>query len=180
MREHGRSCKACTVLCTPQGVLSTTQRPALHHPGEASARFGHLIADNYPADTRGLQRVTRIVGTEAYLLEPQLLAAALQRRFAAAAGANTLPGAKAGGACEVVIQGDVAAKVRAGHRHKVIRERHRYTDYCHLCSAAKAALGPVRARVALLVSSPATAALLLCRQAPYWQTHTGCQSRTLW
>lgn len=56
--------------------------------------------------------MTRIVGMETFLLEPQLLAAALQRRFAAAAGANPLPGAKAGSACEVVVQGDVAAKVR--------------------------------------------------------------------
>ena len=56
--------------------------------------------------------MTRIVGAETFLLEPLPLAAALQRKFAASAGANPLPGAKAGGACEIVVQGDVAAKVR--------------------------------------------------------------------
>ncbi len=81
--------------------------------GKSSARWWHLLADNYPDDRPVSQRVTRIVGVETYLLEPQLLAAALQRRFAASAGANALPGAKAGGACEVVVQGDVAAKVWA-------------------------------------------------------------------
>ena len=59
-----------------------------------------------------MQRVTRIVGMETFLLEPQPLAVALQRRFAAAAGANKVPGVKTGGACEVIVQGDVAAKVR--------------------------------------------------------------------
>ncbi len=45
-------------------------------------------------------------------MEPLALAADLQRKFAASAGANPLPGAKAAGACEIVVQGDIATKVR--------------------------------------------------------------------
>ena len=39
------------------------------------------------------------------------MASDLQKRFACAAHANPLPGAKANGACEVVMQGDVATRV---------------------------------------------------------------------
>ena len=89
----------CRVMCA--GLAS--HNPRLHIKVPSAMR--------HPAVPLCLQRMTRLVGVETYLLEPQLLAAALQRRFAAAAGANPLPGAKAGGACEVVVQGDVAAKV---------------------------------------------------------------------
>ena len=60
-----------------------------------------------------LQKVTRIIGAETFLLDASPLASHLQKQFACAARANPLPGAKANGACEIVMQGDVATRVRS-------------------------------------------------------------------
>lgn len=59
-----------------------------------------------------LQKVTRIIGAETFLLDAALLAGDVAKRFACAAHANLLPGAKAQGTCEIVMQGDVATRVR--------------------------------------------------------------------
>ena len=145
------------LLCMPYIVLSTTQRPVQASPRGTSARWWHLLADKHPPV---LQRVTRIVGVDTYLLDPQLLAAALQRRFAASAGANPLPGAKAGGACEVVVQGDVAAKVWAtSQAQSHARDTAVWHDR-HLCLVSRPSPELVCARAALVVSFRATGALL--------------------
>lgn len=72
----------------------------------------HLCDTNISWRLR-LQKVTRIIGAEIFLLNAAPLASHLQKQFACAAHANPLPGAKANGACEIVMQGDVATRVRS-------------------------------------------------------------------
>ena len=51
-----------------------------------------------------LQKVTRVVGVETFLLDAADVAADLQRRFAAAATVTELPGEKSKGHYEIVLQ----------------------------------------------------------------------------
>lgn len=60
-----------------------------------------------------LQRVTRIVGVEPFLVEPQELAAALQKKFACATTVGELLGKQQG--AEILLQGNVPEKVRHAH-----------------------------------------------------------------
>ena len=59
-----------------------------------------------------LQKVTRITGAETFLLDAPLLVGDLQKRFACSAHASMIQGAKAHGAHEIILQGDVATRVR--------------------------------------------------------------------
>lgn len=65
---------------------------------------------NISVDKRqGNKRVTRVVGTEAFLVDPDMLAAVCQKMFACSSSVAPLPGKNQGS--EVVIQGNVPEKV---------------------------------------------------------------------
>jgi Translation initiation factor SUI1 len=62
-----------------------------------------------PKTGLSVQKVTRVVGVETFLLDASEVAADLQRRFAAAATVTELPGEKSKGHYEIVLQ--VCARV---------------------------------------------------------------------
>ena len=57
-----------------------------------------------PKTRLSVQKVTRVVGVETFLLDASEVAADLQRRFAAAATVTELPGEKSKGHYEIVLQ----------------------------------------------------------------------------
>lgn len=70
----------------------------------------HTMTASHCTPRLGNKRVTRIVGLEAFLADPEQVAAACQKKFATATTMSPLPGKQATGV-EVVVQGAVAEKL---------------------------------------------------------------------
>jgi len=87
-----------------------TQQTLVQRGKLSVVRKGQTPAVQISTEKRqGNKRVTRIVGVEAFLVEPEVVAAECQRKFATASSVGELPGKGAGK--EVLLQGDLTAKV---------------------------------------------------------------------
>ena len=108
--------------------------PPLTHEMEAarSVLRGRMHCHRGRSGMPPLQKVTRVVGFEAFLLEAEPLAGDLQRHFAASATVAPLPGAQAKGH-EIALQVPPAwrcCRRSAGGGHAGLRRAHSHSQRC--------------------------------------------------